>query len=110
MTERIEGESSISETISKEKLQTFTNNNKTTSVKMNGETLQIREERKLMNRIFVESRTRSEIDLPKMVGTYEFSVVSLSIFAPDWSLYYAKGKYVIATQLREFQPDETAIK
>ena len=72
MTERIEGESSISETISKEKLQTFTNNNKTTSVKMNGETLQIREERKLMNRIFVESRTRSEIDLPKMVGTYEF--------------------------------------
>ena len=43
--ERIEGESSIWDTIKKKKIPSFTSNNKTTSVKLNGETLQIREER-----------------------------------------------------------------
>ena len=63
-----------------------------------------------MNRILVAWRSRSAIDLPKIFGTYEFSVVPVSIFARDGSLYYAKDKFVIATQLREFQPDKTAIK
>ena len=56
-TRKIEGESLIWDTVNKEKLPTFTNNNKTTSVKVNGEILQIREERKLMNRILVASRS-----------------------------------------------------
>ena len=77
---------------------------------MNDETLQIREERKLMNRILVASRSRSEIDLPKIFGTYKFSVDPLSIFVPDGSLHYGKDKPVIATQLKEFQTDETAIE
>lgn len=77
---------------------------------MNGETLQITEERKLMNKILVASKSQSEIDLPKLFRAYEFSVVLLSIFASDGSLYYAKDKSAIATQLRELQPDNTAIK
>ena len=39
-----------------------------------------------------------------------FSVVSLSLFAPGGSLYYAKDKSSIATELREFQPDENYIE
>ena len=74
---------------------------------MNGETLQITEERKLMNKILVASKSQSEIDLPKLFRAYEFSVVLLSIFASDGSLYYAKDKSAIFTQLREFQTDDT---
>ena len=104
--ERIEGESSVWDTINKKKITSFTNNNKTTSVKLNGEILQIREERKLMNRILVASRSRAEIDLSNIFGTYEFSVVPRSTFATDGSLYYGKDKSVIAQELREFVPEE----
>ena len=108
--ERIEGDSSIWDTIKKEKLPTFTDNYKVTSVKVNGETLHIKEERKLMNRILIASRSRPEIDLPNIFGKYEFSVSPLSLFAPNGSLYYAKDKSSIATELREFQPDENYIE
>ena len=76
------------------------------SVKLNGETLQIRQGRKLMNRILVASRRRPEIDLSNIFGTYEFSVVPLSLFATDGSLYYGKEKSVIGKELRDFEPEE----
>ena len=104
--ERIEGKSSIWDTIKKIMIPCFTNNNKSTSIKLNGETLQIRQEPKLMNRILVASRSRTEIDLSNIFGTYEFSVVPLSLFATDGSLYYGKDKSVIAKELREFEPEE----
>ena len=34
----------------------------------------------------------------------------LSLFAPDGSLYFAKDKSIIATELREFQPDGNYIE
>ena len=73
---------------------------------INGETLQIRQERKLMNRILVASRSRPGIDLSNIFGTYEFSVVPLSLFATDGSLYYGKEKSVIGKELRDFEPEE----
>ena len=60
----------------------------------------IKEERKLINRILIASRSRPEIDLLNIFGKYEFSVVPLSLFAPDGSLYYAKDKSSITTKLR----------
>lgn len=66
VTERIESKSLFWVAINKEKLSTFTNNNKNTSVKVNGEILQITEERNLMNRILVVYRSQSEIDLSKI--------------------------------------------
>ena len=66
VTERIESKSLFWVAINKEKLPTFTNNNKNTSVKVNGEILQITEERNLMNRILVVYRSQSEIDLSKI--------------------------------------------
>ena len=101
-TEKIESESLIWGTIKKRYQHLLTT---TTNVKVNGEILQIRGKRKLMDRILVASRSQSQIDLPKIFRTYEFSFVHLSIFARG-----GKDKSVIATQLRESQPDDTAIE
>ena len=70
----------------------------------------IKEERKLINRILKASRSRTENDLPNILGKYEFSVVPLSLFAPDGSIYYGKDKSSIATKRRNFQPDENYIE
>ena len=59
-----------------------------------------------MNQILVASRSRPEIDLSNIFGTYEFSVVPLSLFVTNGSLYYSKDKPVIAKELREFEPEE----
>ena len=88
----------------------FADNNKVTIVKVNGEKLHIKEEWKLMNRILIASWSWPEIDLAIIFGSYEFSVVLLSLFAPDGSLYYAEDKSSITTELREFGPDENFIK
>ena len=103
MIEKLEGEGSIWDTIKREKLSTFTSNNKTEKVILNNKTVQIKHERKLMNRLLVASRTRPDIDLPKYLGMYEFFVVPLSLFTPDGSLYYPKDKATIAAELRNFQ-------
>ena len=101
-TEKIESESLIWGTIKKRYQHLLTT---TTNVKVNGEILQIRGKRKLMDRILVASRSQSQIDLPKIFRTYEFSFVHLSIFARG-----GKDRSVIDTQLRESQPDDTAIE
>ena len=88
----------------------FTDNSKVTSVKVNRETLHVKEERKQINRILIASRSQHEIDLPNIFGNYKFSVVSLSLFAPDCSLHYVEDKSSIITELREFQPDENYIE
>ena len=59
-----------------------------------------------MKRLLVASRTQPDIDLPKYLGMYEFSVVPLSLFTPDGSLYYPKDKATIATELRNLQAAE----
>ena len=79
-------------------------------MKVNGKTLHIKEERKLMKRILIASQSRPEVDLPNILGNYEFPVVSLSLFGPDGSLYYAKDKSSIGTEFREFQRHEDYIE
>lgn len=56
VTKRIKCKSWIWYTVNKERLLTFSNNSKTTSAKVNGGTLQIRKEKKLMEIILVASR------------------------------------------------------
>ena len=58
------------------------------------------------NRLFVASRTGTEIDLPKYFGMYKFSVVPLSLFTLEGSLYYPKYKTTIATELKNLQTAE----
>ena len=49
--------------------------------------VQVREERKLMSRLLVASRSRPDINLSNNIGTYEFSVVPRSFFTADGTLY-----------------------
>ena len=55
-----------------------------------------------MNRLLVSSRTRPDIDLPKFLGMYEFSVIPPSIFTPDGSLYYPKIKLQLSPTFETF--------
>ena len=103
--ERIEGESPICDKIKTKNIPSFTNNNKTTFVKVNCETL-TREKRELMNWILVASRSCAEIDLLNIFGNCEFLVVPLSIFAIEGSLYQGKDKSIIEQELRELLPEE----
>ena len=59
-----------------------------------------------MNQILIASRSRPETDLSNIFGIYRFSVVPVSLFAADGSLYCSKDKSVIAKELREFEPEE----
>ena len=74
---------SIWDTIKKEKIATFVSNDKAFTVTINNKTYQTKEERKLINRLLVVSRTRSDLDLPAELGKYEFFVTPPSIFASD---------------------------
>ena len=56
-----------------------------------------------MNRFFVVSRTQPEIDLPKYIGMYEFSIVPLSLSTSDRTTYYPKDKATMATELQYLQ-------
>ena len=51
IVERIEGNKSIWDTISKEKIETFSSNNKSVNVKVNNSFVQMKEERKLMAKL-----------------------------------------------------------
>ena len=68
------GDGSIWDPMKKEKLNTFSSNNKKVTVSVNKQLVQVREERKLATRLLVASRTRPDIDLPRYLGMYEFSV------------------------------------
>ena len=72
----------------------------------NQQIIAIKEERKLINRLLVASRTRPDIDLQFCFDKYEFSVTPPSLFSSDGSLYSIKDKSVIAEELFKLQVDE----
>ena len=100
------GDGSIWDTIKKEKIGAFVSNNKIAIVTVNQQITAIKEERKLMNRLLVASRTRPDTDLQFCLGKYEFSVTPPSLFSPDGSLHSTKDKSVIAEELFKLQVDE----
>ena len=78
-------------------------NKKAFTVTINNKTYQIKEERKLLNRLLIVSRTRPDLDLPKELGKFEFSVTPPSIFASDGTLNHEKKKSHISVQLQNYQ-------
>ncbi|XP_066916048.1 uncharacterized protein [Clytia hemisphaerica] len=107
IADKLEGEGSIWDTIKKEKITTFVINNRSTTVMIDNRLVTIREERKLMNRLLVASRTRPDIDLCECLGTYEFTVTPPSLFCPDGTMHPTNDKSVIAEQLFQLQADST---
>ena len=90
MKERLEGEKSIWDPITKSKLPT---------VKIKDQLVQVKEEHKLISRFLIVCRTRHDIDLPSYLGDYEFSVVPRPLFTPDGQLYKSTDKSVILNEI-----------
>ena len=80
--ERLEGEKSIWDPITKRKLPTFGSNIKTVSVKIKDQLVDVKEEHKLISRFLIVYRTRHDIDLPSYLGISSCAPI---IIHPRWT-------------------------
>ena len=85
ITERFDGSTtdqpvSLWDPMSKRKLRIFKTMNKTITIKTKEKVVKLREERGLMTRLLVISRTRTNLDVAELIRTYEFSVVPHALF------------------------------
>ena len=67
-------------TMTKRKLKIFKTMNKTITIKTKEKVVKLKEERGLMTRLLVMSRTRTDLDVAELIKTYEFSVVPHALF------------------------------
>ena len=77
--ERVTGTQSIWEKMKQKKLLTFKSEAKTLKTKLEGQVVELKEDRALMQRILVVSQKRSETDLHKLIGQYKFSITPRSL-------------------------------
>ena len=97
--ERLVGPKSIWDPLTKRKLPTFSNNKKTATVSVGHKLINVREERKLMTRFIIASRSPSDIDLPSYLGKFEFSVVPRSLFNEDGDFLQTNDKSSVAIEI-----------
>ena len=72
--------------------------------------VELKEDRSLMQRILVISQKRPEIDLPNLIGKYEFSITPRSLFSFDGKLLPCNNKssVMLAIEDRAKQPPNDA--
>ena len=87
--------------MSKKKLGTFKSANAMAEIRIGDNVVKIKEERGLLQRFIVISRSRPELDLKECIGTYEFGVVPRSLFASDGSLLLAYDKASVLHHLEK---------
>ena len=75
--------------MTKKKLKTFKTANATIEMNAGGKLVKIKEERGLLERRIVISRSQPQLDLNECIGTYEFGVVPRSLFASDGTVVLA---------------------
>lgn len=68
-------------------------------MKVQNQLVNIKAKRKLMSRFLVAARSRSEIDLPRYLGKYEFSAVSQSLFSMEGKILTCKDKSKVAAEI-----------
>ena len=95
--ERLIGNKSIWDTITKEKIATTSE----ITVTVSKELVNLKEERKLMSRFLVALRSIPGIDLSYYLGEYELSAVPRSLFAVDGSFHKTRDKADIASEMRK---------
>ena len=109
-TERLAGDKSIWEKMSKRNLLTFKSSSKTMKIKLKDKIIQLKEERNLMTRFIIASRMREGIDLPALLGKYEFSVAPRSMFSSDGRLLHCTDKsnvmHAVENLMKSRQPQE----
>lgn len=96
-TQRLEGAVPVWEKLKKRKLPTFKTTAKSLKKKVNGKIVSLKEEKTLITRFLVMARQRPEIDLPMLLGNFEFSVIPKSIFAVDGSVHPVNDKSRVIT-------------
>ena len=94
---RIVGSKSIWDTIRKRKLPTFVNNIKIATMKVESQLVNIKTERKL-SRFLITATSKSEIDLSRYLGKYEFSAVPQALFSRKGEILTYKDKSKVATE------------
>ena len=104
--ENICGNKSPWEKQSKRKLPTFASFNKVVKVKIRDKMISLKEQSSLMTRLLITARKRPEVDLEKIIGTYEFSVVPRSILDNDGSLMIDTTKSVAMHQIEKVLKDK----
>jgi len=92
LQERVHGDVSIWDKMKQRKLLTFKSTATTLNTKLQGKVVELKEDRSLMQRILVISQKRPQLDLPKLVGQYEFSIVPRSLFSFDGKLHPCTDK------------------
>ena len=85
-TTRLEGSVSVWDKLKKRKLPTFKTTAKSLRKKVNDKIVSLKEEKTLITRFLVMARQRPEIDLPMLLGNFEFSVIPKSLFQTDGSV------------------------
>ena len=81
-----EGNISVWGKMTKRKLKTFKSECPTAKIKVGNNIIKIKEERSLLQRFIVISRSRPDLDLKECIGEYEFGVVPRSLFSADGCL------------------------
>ena len=109
INERLCGTKSIWEPIKRRKLPTFKENYVTSKVKLADKVITLKEERRLLTRFVMASRERPEVDLPKYLGQYEFSVVPRSMFNSDGIMRIASDKSAIMHEIEKIIGNENVI-
>ena len=79
----VEGNASVWDKVTKRKFKTFKNTNSVTEIRLRDKVVKVKEERGLLQRFIIISRSRQELDLKECIGTYGFGVIPRSLFASD---------------------------
>ena len=110
-TERLtEGRLCVWDKITKKKLTTFNTAYATIEINAGGKLVKIKEERGLLQRLIVISRSRPQLDLKKCIGMYEFGVVPRSLFASDGTVLLAYDKAKILHHLELLVSNEQQVR
>ena len=84
--------------------------NATIEINAGGKLVKIKEERGLLQRLIVISRSRPQLDLKKCIGMYEFGVVPRSLFASDGTVLLAYDKAKILHHLEFLVSNEQQVR
>lgn len=100
VADRINGDVRLWATVKKEKLKTFTSNNKKSIIKLQNTSIELKETKDLYRRLLVLSRSR-DIDQKKAIGTYEFTQVPRALFASDGEILPCTDKSKLIHRLEK---------
>ena len=101
--EKLERDESIWDTIKKGKASTFISNSTIVEAIVNNLDMEIKEEKKLIERLLVTSRIGPDIDLPKFLETFKFPIIPPSHFKLNGLLDYPKDKWLNANKLQKLE-------